>query len=92
MQCANMVPAGADYGSVPMENKVCPIAGSEPGQYHVNAEQYMEKTYGYSWDNASRNVGILFGFWIFFLIVFMVASEFLTDPAAVGGIMVFKRN
>lgn len=92
MQCATMVPAGQNYESVSMENKVCPIAGSEPGQYYVNAEQYMEKTYGYHWDNASRNVGILFGFWIFFLIVFMVASEFLTDPAAAGGIMIFKRN
>ncbi|WFD34807.1 hypothetical protein MCUN1_001651 [Malassezia cuniculi] len=92
MQCANMVPTGPGYENVAVENQVCPIAGSQPGEGYVNAELYMEKTYGYQWSNASRNVGILFGFWFFFLIVFMIASEFLTDPAAAGGIMVFKRT
>ena len=74
------------------ENQVCAVAGAKPGQLNLNASDYAFAQYGYKWESAHRNVGIIIGFWIFFLILYMIGSEFQTDPAASGGVMVFKRG
>ncbi|WFD29917.1 hypothetical protein MSPP1_000931 [Malassezia sp. CBS 17886] len=92
VDCAQLVPAGPSYMNVPLANKVCPIAGARPGEARINASDYIRISYGYTWANTNRNIGIIIGFWIFFLICYMVASEFQTDPAASGGVMVFKRT
>ncbi|PKI82790.1 hypothetical protein MVES1_003737 [Malassezia vespertilionis] len=90
--CSQLVPSGPQYANAPLANKVCAIAGGQPGEDTVDASTYIDLVYGYTWDNAHRNVGIIIGFWIFFLILYMAASEFQTDPASSGGVMIFKRG
>ena len=92
MTCQGMIPAGPGYDNLPMANKVCPVAGSQPGEYMIDALKYTSATYGYEWSNASRDGGIIIAFWIFFLITYLLATEIQTDPAASGGVMVFKRG
>ena len=92
MQCNNMVPAGPGYENVSAENQVCPVAGARPGQPYVHGEDYLLANYGYSWQNASRNAGIVIGMFVFAVIVHMIGTEFQIDPAAAGGITVYNRT
>ena len=57
----------------------------------IDPSSYLDIKYGYEWSNAHRNVGIIIGFFIFNIIVYMVASEFQRDPAS-GTAMLFKRG
>ncbi|WFD00123.1 hypothetical protein MYAM1_002869 [Malassezia yamatoensis] len=80
------------YPNVPDANKVCPVAGARPGESVIDTENYAYLAYGYKWSSAHRNIGIVIGFFIFFVLLYMIGSEFQTDPAASGGVMVFKRG
>ena len=89
LRCAGMVPP---YPNAPLESQVCPIAGSTPGAMYIDGLRYLKATYNYTWEHTNRNVGIIIGFFIFFTLAYMIASELQTDPAASGGIMVFHRG
>mgnify|MGYP001762232220 CR=1 FL=1 len=88
----SMVPAGPSYNNVPNDYRVCPVKGAQPGQAKITGEAYAYANYGYRWDQAGRNAGIVVAMWIFSVLIGMVASEFQTDPSAAGGVMVFRRN
>ena len=92
LRCDNLVPNGPGYGGVDIQNQVCPILGAVPGEGFVRGEDYAYNTFGYKWDNAGRNAGIIIGMWVFCILVYMAGTEIQTDPAAAGGIMVFRRN
>ncbi|WFD34805.1 hypothetical protein MCUN1_001649 [Malassezia cuniculi] len=92
LQCMNMVPAGPGYENAAVANKVCPVAGSQPGEPIVNGLDYLYHNYGYKWENAGRNAGIVIAMFVFFVFIYMAATEFQTDPAAAGGVMIFNRN
>ncbi|WFD22771.1 hypothetical protein MEQU1_001448 [Malassezia equina] len=80
------------YPQADMANRVCPVPGSQPGTASIDTARYLEYSYQYKWENTNRNVGIIIGFFVFFVLCYMVASEFQTDPAASSGVMVFKRG
>ena len=88
MSCTpeEMIPPGAAVA-----NQVCPVLGNRPGTMLIDPSSYLDIKYGYEWSNAHRNVGIIIGFFIFNIIVYMVASEFQRDPAS-GTVMIFKRG
>ena len=88
----SLVPRGGRYDGMSLINKVCAVAGGSPGSNVIETSKYLDIKYGYSWDNANRNAGIVIGFWIFSLILYMIASDFMTDPASRGGIMIFLRG
>ncbi|KAK0564174.1 ATP-binding cassette transporter snq2 [Tilletia horrida] len=90
--CALLIPYGPDYTNVSSDYKVCPSAGSQPGQTFINGDRYIAQSYGYSWKNAGRNAGIIFGFWFAFLVWYCLASVYQKDPTASGGVIVFKRG
>ena len=88
----SLVPSGGPYNNVPLANKVCAIAGAKPGTNEIDTSEYLDLSYGYKWENADRDAGIVIAFWIFSLILYMLASDFMSDPAARGGIMVYMRG
>jgi len=90
--CALLIPYGAEYTTVSNEYKVCPTAGSRPGQEFINGDDYIAASYGYYWSNAGRNAGIIFGFWFAFLAWYCLASLYQKDPTASGGVTVFQRG
>lgn len=90
--CAQLIPSGPAYVSLNPANQVCVIAGARQGQTSINGLDYIETSYGYSWDNRGRNFGIIIGFFVFSLAVYALASEFQNDPSSAGGIMAFKRG
>ncbi|WFD34806.1 hypothetical protein MCUN1_001650 [Malassezia cuniculi] len=91
-ECTNMVPAGPSYANASVANKVCPVVGARPGEPVVNGLEYLYANYGYRWDMAGRNAGIMIAFFVTFVLVYMAATEFQTDPSAAGGIMVLNRT
>lgn len=90
--CANFIPAGPGYANVANQYKVCPVASAQPGQDTVIGSDYLAASFQYYYSNSGRNAGIIFGFWFFFLAIYLLASEYQTDPTASGGVMVFKRG
>ncbi len=90
--CGNLIPNGAGYANVANAYKVCPVASAVAGQDIINGSDYLAASFQYHWSNRGRNVGIIFAFWIFFLFVYLVASEFQGDPTAAGGVMVYSRD
>lgn len=90
--CGTYIPAGPAYAAVSSQYKVCPVRSAVAGQELVSGSAYLAESYQYTYANTGRNAGIIIAFWIFFLIIYFVASEFQTDPAASGGVMIFKRG
>ncbi|WFD00124.1 hypothetical protein MYAM1_002870 [Malassezia yamatoensis] len=91
-RCQQLVPYGSGFDSQPVANKVCPVAGAQPGNEYVDAPTYLMQTYGFTWDNALRDAMIVLGFWVFFLILYLLSSERQIDPSASGGTMLYNRS
>ncbi|MCJ1392519.1 hypothetical protein MMC18_005387 [Xylographa bjoerkii] len=70
----------------------CTIQGSQPGQTTVNGAAYLETAFTYSRSHLWRNVGILFGFWLFFVGLTMVGQELQKPNAGGGAVTMFKRG
>jgi hypothetical protein len=46
------------------------------GQTTVSGDAYLETRFQYSYSHLWRNLGILLGFWVFFLLTYIAAAEF----------------
>ncbi|RBQ82100.1 hypothetical protein VDGD_09104 [Verticillium dahliae] len=93
--CTNYVPStdpAAGYESVSNDNRVCTAVGSIPGNDFVNGDAYASLSFGYEWANRWRNFGILIAFMLGFLVVYMVAAEFVSEKKSKGEVLVFRRG
>ncbi|PWN32591.1 uncharacterized protein FA14DRAFT_161962 [Meira miltonrushii] len=90
--CVGVVPSGPGYENVSPENQVCTITGSVPGQTTINGLRYLSVNYGYEYANRGRNVGIIIGFFIFFIFIYAFASGWQVDPSASGSQLVYLRD
>ena len=88
--CASLIPAGPSYTNV--ANQVCAITGGVPGSATVNGLDYLGLSYGYYYNHLWRNLGITIAFWLFFLAVNVIASEFIAPVQEVGDVIVFRRG
>ncbi|KAH8805062.1 ABC transporter CDR4 [Xylogone sp. PMI_703] len=85
--CSTIVPS---YGS--LENGACNAVGSVPGQPFVDGDAYLRSAYRYSNSHRWRNFGILWGFLIFFFILYLVATEYIQAKKSKGEVIVFRRG
>ncbi|CAN6607200.1 protein Snq2p [Trichomonascus vanleenenianus] len=92
MPCNTLVPSGPGYENVKPQNQVCAFTGSIPGQSDVVGDRYLYAQYRYQWDHAWRNLGIITGFWVFFIFVNVIATEYLRPVASGGEVLLFKRG
>ncbi|GAA5913660.1 hypothetical protein JCM5296_007276 [Sporobolomyces johnsonii] len=90
--CASLVPSGPAYAGIATANQVCSVAGAETGSNIVNGSRYLLLQYGYKWSHTWRNFGFVWAYFIFFLAIALVATEYQKDEAASGGVMIFKRG
>ncbi|CRK44670.1 hypothetical protein BN1723_016366, partial [Verticillium longisporum] len=93
--CTNYVPStdpAAGYENVSNDNRVCTAVGSIPGNDFVNGDAYASLSFGYEWANRWRNFGILIAFMLGFLVVYMVAAEFVSEKKSKGEVLVFRRG
>jgi len=91
IQCVppNLVPQGPNVSS---QYQSCTIQGSQPGQAVVSGAAYIETAFSYSRTHLWRNIGILFAFWLFFIVLTMIGQELKKPNAGGGAVTIFKRG
>ncbi|KAJ5630294.1 ABC multidrug transporter A-2 [Penicillium longicatenatum] len=90
--CSSYVPQGPHYADTPLSSTICNDKGAVAGENFVNGDKYINTTFKYYKDHMWRNFGILIAFYIFFLILYIVTSEFIRAKPSKGEILVFPRG
>lgn len=87
---AGLVPYGPSYTDP--THQACAIVGAEQGQLFVTGDQYLEAAYGYKTSQMSIDIIAVFLFWLFFIVLNMIAMEKITWVT--GGFVkkVYKRG
>ncbi|ODQ78977.1 hypothetical protein BABINDRAFT_38339 [Babjeviella inositovora NRRL Y-12698] len=87
-----MVPQQSLYTAYGDEYKTCPFTASVPGQPWVDGDAYLRISFDYFHSHIWRNFGIMIGFWVFFIFLQAMASEYRKPTAANGDKLLFKRG
>lgn len=91
--CTEYVPPMiGGYADVGSDNRVCTAIGSITGSNIVFGDDYLQSGFRYSWSHRWRNFGILIGFIIFFLGIYMIAAELVSEKKSKGEVLVFRRG
>lgn len=69
----------------------CTVAGTPAGSSIISGEAYIQAQYKFSHDHVWRNVGIVIGFWVFFVIMTAVGFE-LAEDRDTGSRLLYKRG
>ncbi|EEP75711.1 hypothetical protein UREG_00558 [Uncinocarpus reesii 1704] len=85
--CSTLVPP---YGTG--NNFECAVAGAVPGERTVSGDRWVESSYGYSYAHIWRNLGILFGFMLFFYAIYLFATEYNLSSISAAEYLVFRRG
>ncbi|KAJ5805910.1 uncharacterized protein N7503_003512 [Penicillium pulvis] len=91
-ECESFVPEGASYENITSAERTCSVTGSSSGSSVVSGNLYVQETYEYYWSHVWRNFGILIAYVIFFMIVYILAAEYISSDRGKGEILLFKRN
>ncbi len=62
------------------------------GETTVSGDSYIETSFGYSYSHIWRNLGILIGFWIFFLALYLIATELNSSKSSTADVLLFLRG
>ncbi|GAA5997309.1 uncharacterized protein JCM10292_000170 [Rhodotorula paludigena] len=73
----DVVPSGPSYDAYPAEYKTCALPGSSPGSLAVSGDTYLSLTYDFHFARIWRNLGVLALQALAFLVIGVVATEFL---------------
>ncbi|KAG2044053.1 pleiotropic drug resistance ABC transporter [Suillus americanus] len=90
--CSTLVPQGPGYQNVSLANQVCTTVGSQPGQLLVDGNIYVALTFDFWYSQLWRNFGVLCAFYLGFLAVLLVATEFNTSFASDSAVILFKQG
>ena len=83
---------GEFYSQFSIEYHICNAVGAKPGQDMVLGDDYMKLQFDYSWSHRWRNVGILCGFLVFYLVTYIIAAELVSAKKSKGEVLVFRRG
>lgn len=91
MDCApsQLVPQGP---GVDPRYQGCALTGSRRGATSVGGSQYLETTFQFTRQHLWRNFGVVIAFTVLYLLVTILAAEFLSFVGGGGGALVFKRS
>ncbi|KAL5336945.1 ABC-2 type transporter-domain-containing protein [Aspergillus crustosus] len=88
-ECSQFVPA---YPTLTGDSFICSIRGAVAGERTVSGDDYIYSQYRYTYDNEWRNFGILVAFWIFFTVIYLVATEINSATSSKAEFLVFRRG
>jgi ATP-binding cassette subfamily G (WHITE) protein 2 (PDR) len=71
---------------------ICSVNGAVAGQSTVSGDSYVEASFQYSYSHIWRNLGILFAFYFFFLVLYLVASELNSGTSSTAEVLLFLRG
>lgn len=87
-----LIPSGGSYDSLPMANKICSTVGATAGVAYVSGDAYLEQSFQYSHDHLWRNLGIIFGFMVFFMCTYLLGTEYISEAKSKGEVLLFRRG
>lgn len=90
--CAMFIPSGESYGSIDPVQRICAVAGSQPGENFVDGTTYLDVSYGYVNSHRWRNLGIMLAYMVLFLVCHLVATEYVASERSKGEVLVFTRE
>ncbi|ELR05579.1 hypothetical protein GMDG_01770 [Pseudogymnoascus destructans 20631-21] len=70
----------------------CALQGSEPGKTSVSGKNYIMTGFNYTRSHLWRNIGIIIGFWLFFVALTALGMERQKPNSGGGAVTVFKRG
>ena len=88
-ECSQFIPG---YPSLTGDSFICAVRGAVAGERTVSGDAYIQSQYTYTYAHEWRNLGILIGFWIFFLAVYLLASELNSSTSSKAEFLVFRRG
>ena len=80
------------YPNLPNNTFICSAFGAVMGETTVSGDAYIETGYEYAYSHTWRNLGILIGFWIFFLTTYLVATELNSSKSSKADVLLFLRG
>lgn len=97
-ECTNYIPTSTGtagvgaYNGISGAQRACQAIGSVAGQTYVEGDAYINSSFNYYVKNKWRNFGILWAFMIALMIVYIVATEYITSKKSKGEVLVFRRG
>ncbi|KAL3427948.1 ABC-2 type transporter [Phlyctema vagabunda] len=89
--CSSLAPSGGNYVQVG-NTFTCAVAGAVVGRTTVSGDDYLDAAFQYSYSHIWRNLGFMFAFMIFFLSVYLLATEFNSATDSSAEVLVFRRG
>ncbi|RDL33925.1 putative ABC1 transport protein [Venustampulla echinocandica] len=89
--CSMLVPSGGGYVHAD-SNFICNIPGAVAGQTTVSGDDYLQSQFQYSYSHIWRNLGFMFAFMLFFLFLYLLATELNAAPPSTAEVLVFRRG
>ncbi|KAF9895076.1 hypothetical protein FE257_004705 [Aspergillus nanangensis] len=90
--CVSFVPSGPGYDNVDPINQICTTVSSTPGSLDINGDAYLLTAYEYSHSHLWRNLGIIITFMVFFMFVYLFATEYISEAMSKGEVLIFRRG
>ncbi|CAN3356086.1 pleiotropic ABC efflux transporter of multiple drugs Cdr1p [Diutina catenulata] len=94
-ECSEWVPSplvSEVYANIRPNERVCATVGSIPGQNFVQGTRYLNLAFNYSNAHKWRNFGIMIGFVLFFLGIYIFLTEYNKGAMQKGEIALFLRG
>lgn len=90
--CTAFIPSGQGYENVDPINTICTTVSSTAGDTTIDGDAYLETAYAYTNGHLWRNLGIVLAFMVFFMGVYLVATEYISEAASKGEVLIFRRG
>ena len=90
--CSSLVPSGAGYSNVSLENQACSTVGAVPGVATVDGNNFLRLSFSYNFGNLWRNFGLVIAFGLFFIAVLLAFTEWNTASALSVGSVLYVRG
>ncbi|XDG06936.1 hypothetical protein ABKA04_006551 [Annulohypoxylon sp. FPYF3050] len=87
--CITFIP---DYKNATGNEFICSAVGAQAGKLTVNGDDYISANYEYYFSHVWRNFGILIAFLIFFMSLYITATEMNSSSGSTALVLVFRRG
>ncbi|OOF95383.1 hypothetical protein ASPCADRAFT_207854 [Aspergillus carbonarius ITEM 5010] len=81
-----------NYAGASIANQICSTVGAVAGVTYVEGDDYLHKSFQYYDSHKWRNLGIMFGFMIFLMCTYLLATEYISEAKSKGEVLLFRRG
>jgi ATP-binding cassette subfamily G (WHITE) protein 2 (PDR) len=87
--CSQFVPA---YPVLTGDQFICSVAGAIAGQRTVSGDDFISKSYQYTYSHVWRNYAIMLTFLVAFIVIYFVAIELNSSTSSTAEVLIFRRG